>query len=87
MATYILEGWFYEGNHANGKDSVKHSDMEQLAKDLGISLEDLHYDVRGVLSKAGESTTINGKVVTLQTLKVGKNDGFGRNRLEIYSVL
>lgn len=86
MTKYKFEGWIYEGTHTAGRDSIKHSDMEALAHDLGISGESLYYDVRTTLRKVGESTTINGKIVTLKTRKIGKNDGFGRKRLEVYEV-
>lgn len=86
MKSYKLEGWFYEGNHTNGQDSIKHSDMDALARDLGISAESVYYDVRGALRKAGQSVNIKGKTIVLKTLKVGKKDGFGRNRLEVYEV-
>jgi len=88
---YTHRYWRYEGNHPNGQDCARNGDeLDALKEALGISLGTIHDEdewsklIPLFAAEVGEQVIVNGKVVKIESIKIGKFDGFGREIAETF---
>ena len=81
---YKLDQDRYVGNHADGRNTVRHSDVEKFIEDSGASDDQVYYAFN--LEK-GQTISINGKKYECVKHSLGKSNGFVAHEVVILRAL